>query len=143
MEDYNQQLSENTNSRVNFVYGGSIVAPSSSVYGRTTNSGFHLQQTAGYDQPTVKTEDHASTFHYPSVSRGFPQDHYNHHHRRPENDNSGDVDAIKAKITAHPQYSNLLDAYMDCQKAILSIPIQSLPLLFLYFNLNQNRFFDC
>ncbi|KAI4321486.1 hypothetical protein MLD38_034858 [Melastoma candidum] len=29
---------------------------------------------------------------------------------------SSNVEAIKAKIVAHPQYSNLLEAYMDCQK---------------------------
>ncbi|KAL8172079.1 hypothetical protein V2J09_023883 [Rumex salicifolius] len=29
---------------------------------------------------------------------------------------SSEVDAMKAKIIAHPQYSNLLQAYMDCQK---------------------------
>ena len=32
------------------------------------------------------------------------------------NENSSEVEAIKAKIIAHPQYSNLLEAYMDCQK---------------------------
>ncbi|KAL8490262.1 hypothetical protein ACS0TY_025974 [Phlomoides rotata] len=122
MEDYNQQMSENTNSRGNFLYGGSILAPSSSSYGRTNggSSSFHLGNCYEQSQhPTVKTEDHASTFHYTSISRSFPstvQDHYNHHHRRPENESSGDVEAIKAKITAHPQYSSLLDAYMDCQK---------------------------
>lgn len=30
--------------------------------------------------------------------------------------NSHEVEAMKAKIIAHPQYSNLLQAYMDCQK---------------------------
>lgn len=29
---------------------------------------------------------------------------------------SSDVEAMKAKIIAHPQYSSLLEAYMDCQK---------------------------
>nr|ANW83048.1 knotted-like protein 1a [Pyrus x bretschneideri] len=29
---------------------------------------------------------------------------------------SNEVEAIKAKIIAHPQYSNLLEAYMDCQR---------------------------
>ncbi|KAF3787858.1 Homeotic protein knotted-1 [Nymphaea thermarum] len=33
-----------------------------------------------------------------------------------EPDNSKETDAIKAKIIAHPQYSSLLEAYMDCQK---------------------------
>ncbi|GAB2293721.1 Homeotic protein knotted-1 [Dionaea muscipula] len=29
---------------------------------------------------------------------------------------SGDVEAIKGKIIAHPRYSHLLQAYLDCQK---------------------------
>ncbi|GAB2222413.1 hypothetical protein Droror1_Dr00013630 [Drosera rotundifolia] len=29
---------------------------------------------------------------------------------------SAEVEAMKAKIIAHPQYSNLLEAYLDCQK---------------------------
>ncbi|KAG6473335.1 homeobox protein knotted-1-like 6 [Zingiber officinale] len=29
---------------------------------------------------------------------------------------ASDIDAIKAKIVSHPQYSNLLTAYIDCQK---------------------------
>ncbi|PNX75952.1 homeobox protein knotted-1-like 2-like [Trifolium pratense] len=29
---------------------------------------------------------------------------------------SNEAEAIKAKIIAHPQYSSLLQAYMDCQK---------------------------
>jgi len=32
------------------------------------------------------------------------------------NDNVSDVEAMKAKIIAHPHYSTLLQAYLDCQK---------------------------
>ena len=32
-----------------------------------------------------------------------------------------DVDAMKARIISHPHYSNLLKAYMDCQKVFLQI----------------------
>ncbi|GFP87593.1 homeotic protein knotted-1 [Phtheirospermum japonicum] len=132
MEDYNHQLGENTNSRgssSNFLYGpGPILA---SGYGRTSSglpmssSGFHLHQSGGdgYQSeqgPIVKTEAGSTSqnnnggprFHYhpPPVIRGYFQGH----HR--ENENHGEVDAIKAKIIAHPHYSNLLEAYMDCQK---------------------------
>lgn len=126
MEDYNQQMSENSNSRCNFLYGGSVVAPASnSVYGR---SSFHLQSGNCYDQSdaqqhqTVKTEsgaaqDHASRFQY---TRPYPtpvlEDHRRRHDRRQDNQDSGEAESIKAKIIAHPQYSSLLDAYMDCQK---------------------------
>ncbi|KAH6764931.1 homeobox knotted-like protein [Perilla frutescens var. hirtella] len=121
MEEYNHGMSENSNSRCNFVYGNSVIAPSSSVYGR---SSFHLQSENCYDQSEtqVKTEsqDHASRFHYSAIPRGYPtavdQDHRRRHDRRQENDDSGELQSIKAKITAHPHYSNLLDAYMDCQK---------------------------
>ncbi|KAG8369148.1 hypothetical protein BUALT_Bualt15G0121200 [Buddleja alternifolia] len=100
------------------------------------NTGFHLLQSQGancYDHhqhPTVKTEagtsSHAPMFHYPSIIRAHNQtphhlqDHHQHHtHRRQQshdNSTAQDVDAIKAKIIAHPHYSNLLEAYMDCQK---------------------------
>ncbi|KAL6511202.1 hypothetical protein OROHE_020571 [Orobanche hederae] len=146
MEDYNHQLggTENTNSRGstggNFLYGpGSILAPSSSGCGRTSSglpmssSTFHLHhQSGGSDcyhdhegSPVVKSEAGSSSrninhggpmfqYHPSSVMRG---PHFQGHHtRREDNENPGEVDAIKAKIIAHPQYSNLLEAYMDCQK---------------------------
>lgn len=34
------------------------------------------------------------------------------------NDNVTDVEAMKAKIIAHPHYSTLLQAYLDCQKVL-------------------------
>ncbi|KAL9143912.1 hypothetical protein ABFS82_14G265200 [Erythranthe guttata] len=162
MEEYNHQMSENTNSRNtgSFLYGGPVLPPSSSVYGGGASSGssnhhhhhhhhqhnqllpvstFHLQSGDCYDNsdqnqnhqnqnPTsVKTEavsslNQAPWFHNPSVIRGHHhqtvQDHHHSQsqHRRPETEPAGEVDAIKAKIIAHPQYSNLLEAYMDCQK---------------------------
>lgn len=127
-----------------FVYGGGpVLAPSSSLYARTSSGssnhhgggGFHLQSGDCYDQgdghhhtAVVKTEagtsqNHAPRFQYPSIIRGHEnlEDHHHHHHefdhRRTESEsNPIQVDAIKAKIIAHPQYSNLLEAYMDCQK---------------------------
>ncbi|XP_019153386.1 PREDICTED: homeotic protein knotted-1-like [Ipomoea nil] len=102
MENYNQLGEEaaaaaQRGGTSSFLYCGSVLAPPS--YGRAGGGGgggeFHLQQP--YD-PIVKTEG-GSTSH-------------NHHHQRFESE----VEAIKAKIIAHPQYSNLLEAYMDCQK---------------------------
>ncbi|KAJ4834175.1 hypothetical protein Tsubulata_047891 [Turnera subulata] len=127
MEDYNQ-MNENSNPRGNFLYATTVLAPnSSSHYGRGSSgsnvsshqqtqmplSPFHLQSSECFPaeaHTVVKTEastsQNALKFHYPLL-RG-------HHHQGSES--SGDVEAIKAKIIAHPQYSNLLEAYMDCQK---------------------------
>ncbi|XAR62019.1 hypothetical protein NMG60_11016596 [Bertholletia excelsa] len=114
MEEYNQ-LSENPAApRTGFLYGGSVLAP---MYGRAgggggsshhqpsqmaINNSFHLQSGESYHpDPVVKTE--AGTSHHVVF------------HKFHEN-NSSDVESIKARIVAHPQYSNLLEAYMDCQK---------------------------
>lgn len=141
MEEYNHHLGENTGPRGSFLYGGPVLAaPSSSVYARTSSgsnnqlpiSSFHLQSSAecyqqseGQDHPIVKTEAGASShqqhgqhkFQYPSIIRSHQtvQDHHQQPHHQ-ESEISGEVEAIKAKIIAHPQYSNLLEAYMDCQK---------------------------
>lgn len=137
MEDYNQ-LSENTASRGNFLYGSPVLASSSTVYGRTvcgsdnqqnqlSITNFHLQssdcyQSEGQTQPIVKIEmgssQQAQRFHYPSMIRGHQGVNHqqDQQQQRQENDSSSEAEAIKAKIIAHPQYSNLLEAYMDCQK---------------------------
>ncbi|CAI9763083.1 unnamed protein product [Fraxinus pennsylvanica] len=137
MDEYNQ-LGENTiSSRSNFLYGGSLFAPRSSLYGRTNNGSnnqqsrfpikiFHHQSIDWYEQSegqghtAVKTEagtsqNHAPKFHYPRIIRG----HHSIQDNRPRQqdyENSSEVDAIKDKIIAPPQYSNLLEVYMDCQK---------------------------
>ncbi|PON86205.1 Knotted-like homeobox transcription factor [Trema orientale] len=88
-----------------------------------------------HHQPIVKTEASTShhhnhliqKFHYPNL---MTRDHHDqtvqqvHHDQLPQNHDhdhdhphrSKEVEAIKAKIIGHPQYSNLLEAYMDCQK---------------------------
>ncbi|KAK4767957.1 hypothetical protein SAY87_003098 [Trapa incisa] len=82
---------------------------------------FHLQSSADHQQclqsPThVKMEDNTksnSTNHHLSDHQKLPcslQGMSN------ESSSSNDVEAIKAKIAAHPRYSDLLEAYMDCQK---------------------------
>ncbi|THG09900.1 hypothetical protein TEA_008719 [Camellia sinensis var. sinensis] len=58
-------------------------------------------------------------FHYPSIIRTHTHQSSTVHHndqQQEENENSNDVEAIKAKIIAHPHYSSLLEAYMDCRK---------------------------
>lgn len=149
MEEYNHQLGENTGPRGSFLYGGPVVAtPSSSVFARTSSgsnnqlpiNSFHLhssdecyEQSEGQQHPTVKTEAGGSSSHqqhgqhkfrYPSSiirSHQTVQDHHHHHQQQQhlESENSGEIEAIKAKIVAHPQYPNLLEAYMDCQKVQL------------------------
>ena len=130
MEEYNQ-LNENSAPRGNFLYASPVLAPNSSPYGRASSgsnvsnqqtqmplTSFHLQSSECYQSeahPIVKTEaspsQHGQKFHYPLL-RG----HQTIHHQQEGNENSSEVETIKAKIIAHPQYSNLLEAYMDCQK---------------------------
>lgn len=95
---------------------------------------FHLQsggsdhcfQSDQVPHPAVKTEAstsqllHTPIFHYP-LMRGNLQ-HTTMQHQSQQQGGGGhppsssEVEAIKAKIIAHPQYSTLLEAYMDCQK---------------------------
>ncbi|KAE8657037.1 Homeobox protein knotted-1-like 1 [Hibiscus syriacus] len=73
---------------------------------------FQLQSGECYQSEgdqIVKTEasnsQHGQKFHYPLL-RG----------QQEGNESSSEAEVIKAKIIAHPQYNNLLEAYMDCQK---------------------------
>lgn len=129
-----------------YIYGGSsssssptTVAPhppagSSSMYsGRQFNTNMHQQQHLPLSDPfqhlisetttmpcSAKSEDGSSrnTQHraqqqiqYPfGIIRSGGQDSgtAEYHH----------AETIKARIISHPQYSNLLQAYMDCQKVI-------------------------
>ncbi|KAK8646723.1 hypothetical protein V6N13_120501 [Hibiscus sabdariffa] len=131
MEEYNL-LNENSNPRGNFLYATPVLAPNSSTYGRASSGSnvsnqqaemplisFQLQSSECYQSeahPIVKTEasnsQHAQNFHY-SLLRGYQAVH----HQQDGNESSSEVKAMKAKIIAHPQYNNLLEAYMDCQKA--------------------------
>lgn len=137
MEEYHNQLNENSAPRGNFLYVSPVLAANSSGYGRTSSgsnvgnqqthipiSTFPLQSGGECFQseahPIVKTEastsQHLQTFHY-ALMRGHP----GLQQQQQGNDSSStDVEAIKGKIIAHPQYSNLLEAYMDCQKVFYS-----------------------
>jgi len=101
---------------------------------------FHLQSSGSdncfqsdqvqQQHSAVKTEAnstsqlHTPIFHYPALMRTNIIPHtnimHNHHHQGggggSPSSSSGEAEAIKAKIIAHPQYSSLLQAYMDCQK---------------------------
>ncbi|KAG6406848.1 hypothetical protein SASPL_134459 [Salvia splendens] len=93
MEEYNHHLTETSNSGgAAFFYGGGS---------NGGGGGFHIHSC--YDSPAVKTEAGTShpRFQYPSTFNSL---------------DPIETDTVKAKIIAHPQYSNLLEAYMDCQK---------------------------
>ncbi|KAE8701710.1 Homeobox protein knotted-1-like 1 [Hibiscus syriacus] len=130
MEEYNQ-INENGTPRGNFLYASQVLASNSSPYGRASSgsnvsdqqtqtplTSFHLQSSERYQSeghPIVKTEastsQHGQKFHY-SLLRG----HQTIHQQQEGNQSSNELEAIKSKIITHPQYSNLLEAYMDCQK---------------------------
>ncbi|KAJ7966474.1 Homeobox protein knotted-1-like 1 [Quillaja saponaria] len=133
MEEYSNQLSENTIPRGNFLYstGGASSVGNHQHHHHyrqvqiPISSTFHLQQPSGSgsdqcfqsDQahPIVKTEANTSQrnqfFHYPLLRALHQQQQ-----QQGGSESSNDIEAIKAKIIAHPQYSNVVQAYMDCQK---------------------------
>lgn len=145
----NNHLSENTvpssSPRPNFLYS---LASGSGVNGNHHHhhqhqdfpiNTFHLQSDGGSDHhcfhqsdqvpphPAVKTEAistsqlHSPIFHYPLMRGNLHNNtmHQSQHQQQGGSQNSNEVEAIKAKIISHPQYSNLIDAYMDCQKVPL------------------------
>ncbi|XP_022935800.1 homeobox protein knotted-1-like 2 [Cucurbita moschata] len=136
MEEYNNHVNENSNPRGNFLYPSGVVGGNSSSgnFGRSSNptaqmglNSFHLQQgtdcfQTDHSHPIVKTEASSShhqlhKFHHPLLrGGGGGQPPPPPTTCRPDQHGLLDVEAIKAKILAHPQYSSLLEAYMECQK---------------------------
>lgn len=138
MEEYHNNLRDTSGGRTNFLYSSSGVGVGVG-YGRSCSGGnsslshhhlpiatFPLQSDNCFHQsdhsphPTVKTEAPNSSHHHPQIFQ-YPLMRSNLHHtmhpqQAPGGESSNEVEAIKAKIIAHPQYSNLLQAYMDCQK---------------------------
>lgn len=114
MEEFNPHENENSNSRSSYLHGGRLLQPGSQP---PLISSFNLQPSDFYNQsdghqhphPVVKTEAGTSR-------NDHHQQQYFNRHKRKENESPGELDALKAKIIAHPQYSNLLQAYTDCQK---------------------------
>lgn len=122
MEGYSTHLGENNsknsmndNSRggaSSFLYGIGNSGSSSHHQLPSVMNGLNFQNDESnrfHHHPMVKMEASSNNnslhhrFHYPSVI----------HHNSIE---AAAAEAIKAKIIAHPQYSSLLQAYLDCQK---------------------------
>jgi hypothetical protein len=143
MEEYtnNPNPNQNQSSRPNFLY--SIGSGNNQHQNQHHNNQipmnmFHVQSSGSdhcFQQHTaVKTEANSSSqlhtpiFHYPNLMRTniIPPNniiHNNNHHQGgggggSPSSSSNEAEAIKAKIIAHPQYSSLLQAYMDCQKVV-------------------------
>ncbi|KAK4744021.1 hypothetical protein SAY87_010333 [Trapa incisa] len=95
---------------------GSFLYPSN-----PTSVSFHLPPTADhqsqcFQSPThVKTEANNNNSHHHHLSH-HQMSRYTLQGTNDQRSASNEVEAIKAKIMAHPQYSNLLEAFMDCQK---------------------------
>lgn len=142
MEEYNNSNEMDHESsgtpRGNFLYaspnlGGNYGRTAAGDHNQQINT-FHLQssggecfQSGGTAQPTVKTEAAGSTsqhaphkFHHqfppPSLILSRGQNDQLPVQQQQHIENENEVEAIKAKIIAHPHYSNLLQAYMDCQR---------------------------
>ncbi|XP_019437867.1 PREDICTED: homeobox protein knotted-1-like 2 [Lupinus angustifolius] len=139
MEEYtnnNNHIRENTGQvpRENFLYTTAVGDSSGGNHHHHNQfpiNTFHLQSGGSghsfqpdqvrYDS-NVKTESNNNTsqqlqtpiFHYPLLRGSILQPHQTQHGG---SHSSNEVEEdIKAKIIAHPQYSNLLQVYMDCQK---------------------------
>ncbi|CAM8936017.1 unnamed protein product [Rhodiola kirilowii] len=138
MEEYNNHLREHSSPRANFLYGNPVSA--ASTYGintgstRSTNalpvsgaggssSSAFQHQYFQFDHQSsgVKSELAATTsqflgqkFHQYPLGIIRENSANERDDQCPENDAA--AAAIKAKIMSHPQCSNLLQAYMDCQK---------------------------
>ncbi|XP_019457360.1 PREDICTED: homeotic protein knotted-1-like isoform X1 [Lupinus angustifolius] len=143
MEEYtntSNHMSENTgpssSPRPNFLY--SSLASGSSLenhHHQFSINNFHLQSDSGSDhhhhcflydqlppQSAVKSEAPNSTtsqlftpiFNYPLMRGNFQKNTMQQYQGGSQSFN--EVEDIKAKIIAHPQYSNLIEAYLDCQK---------------------------
>ncbi|KAK8696448.1 hypothetical protein V6N13_001583 [Hibiscus sabdariffa] len=97
MEEYNQ-INENSTPRGNFLYASQVLASNSSPYGRASS---------GSNVSNQQTQIPLTSFHLQSSERYQSEGHPIV---------KTELEAIKSKIIAHPQYSNLLEAYMDCQK---------------------------
>ncbi|KAK7410111.1 hypothetical protein VNO78_00646 [Psophocarpus tetragonolobus] len=82
---------------------------------------FHLQ-SGGSDQcfqpdqvPMENQSNNSPIFHYP-IMRSNLHHTLHPHSQQGGSQSSNELEAIKAKIVAHPLYSNLVQLYMDCQK---------------------------
>ncbi|KAL5707220.1 hypothetical protein ACHQM5_025297 [Ranunculus cassubicifolius] len=81
---------------------------SSQVKNEATSSSQHPNREFCYSLLSTNPENHHQQQQQQTVNHFLFQ-----HHGQ---DDNGVDSSIKAKIMSHPQYSNLLEAYMDCQK---------------------------
>lgn len=104
-----------------FRYASSSVATASTTTTTTPATGVVAPPTAvsisNYCGPNLN----ASTlprFHPPKPEASSSSSTHHYPFARPT-----DVDTMKARIISHPHYSNLLKAYMDCQKVFQISPL--------------------
>ncbi|CAK8569805.1 unnamed protein product [Lathyrus sativus] len=136
MEEYTNNQNPNPSSRPNFLYNQIPMNNTFHLQSRVSENCFQSEQVHHqhhhhhhhHQQSAVKTESNSSSqlhtpiFHYPNLMRTniIPQTIMNHHQQSGGGggspSSSNEAESIKAKIIAHPQYSSLLQAYMDCQK---------------------------
>ncbi|KAK9756520.1 hypothetical protein RND81_01G103500 [Saponaria officinalis] len=128
-------LAPNNNNNNNNHNSSSTTSPSTpSVSMYVGRSPFHHHNQTSYNEHShggVKSEasNNPTTytrFHYPLLTPTSSSLHNLHNNHRQDQETADvtttsscttlEVDAIKAKIMAHPQYSNLLQAYLACQK---------------------------
>lgn len=121
MEEYSNKECENTGSgsgsRPNFLYSSTQLHGSSvgNHHQPSIITAFHLQSGGSHCYPSIKTEP--NTFHYPLTTANLIHHAENQHQAgTPTQAPNNELQAIKAKIIAHPHYSDLLDAYINCQK---------------------------
>jgi hypothetical protein len=145
MEEYTNNPNQNQSSRPNFLYSiasgnnqhqnqnqnqhhnNQIPMNMFHVQSSGSDHCFQQQHTAVKTEANSSSQLHTPIFHYPNLMRTniIPHNnimHNNNHHQGggggggSPSSSSNEAEAIKAKIIAHPQYSSLLQAYMDCQK---------------------------
>ncbi|KAK1323783.1 hypothetical protein QJS10_CPA02g00034 [Acorus calamus] len=134
---------ENPSTRGGFAYSH-VVVPSPSLFGRTNDCNNSCSSNSTNMNPNHHQHHHHEhllpmplhAFPYqpnecfgselPVKTEGGSSQEVHHHLQSSSSIRRGqrqgnvmsttDVEAMKAKIVAHPQYSNLLEAYMECQK---------------------------
>lgn len=114
MEDYSQ-LVENATPRGSFSYAAHAFTPNSSVYG-CSSSGSNMQK----HPLTINSLHQQSVECFPSL--GVKMEGSSSQQMQGCG-SPNEVDAIKAKIMAHPQYCNLLEAYMNCHKVLIEMEL--------------------
>ncbi|KAL1821856.1 hypothetical protein DCAR_0418284 [Daucus carota subsp. sativus] len=123
MEDYSNHLEENNSKNSS---GHNNNRSSSFLYGSNSS---HPGMSRGFHNLPLASNDvgESNRFHNPVVKMEAGSNNSARHKFRYNNYYQDNIDhqssneavaaeAIKAKIIAHPQYSSLLQAYMDCQK---------------------------